>query len=365
MTKRVVPLNIQKELGELIVTKSVETKKNYIWHFYQFMAYNHLAVDDFRHATSEQVKKWIGAYLSNISGKSVSYHKSFLASVQNVLTTFDRDGISLKRFRRGIPEEKTPEGTGTWQAHEIKDLVGLTTDKRLKACLLTMANSGVRLGALSEIRIKDVSDFKDDCKKLVVYATSSKSRYTTFVAPDGAKAIDDYLEERRSKEGKLDDTRPLFVSYVKLKDDRIISKPASKLAIKQAVRNLVETYRRKKNIVIVEGQRRYSVVMSHSFRRFFKTGLSEAKLDSTNKKRLMGHALNVDEKYDSFTEDRLHEILYEDFKKAFPYLAIYTEKYEIEKRDKKITELEEKQKEVDYMKAQIANLYELIQKKES
>jgi hypothetical protein len=101
--KRVVPLNIQKELGELIITKSVETKKNYIWHFWQFLAFNRITTDDFKYGTAEQVKRWVGAYQNNIQGKSVSYHKNFLASVQNVLTTLVKSDISLKRFRRGIP----------------------------------------------------------------------------------------------------------------------------------------------------------------------------------------------------------------------------------------------------------------------
>ena len=83
----------------------------------------------------------------NIRDKSVSYHKSFLASVQNVLTTLDKSDISLKRFRRGIPEERTPQGRGTWKPQEIRELVEMTIDKRLKAILLLMANSGVRLGS--------------------------------------------------------------------------------------------------------------------------------------------------------------------------------------------------------------------------
>lgn len=44
MVKLVVPLHIQKELEKLIVAKSAETKKNYVWHFYQFMAYNRIEI---------------------------------------------------------------------------------------------------------------------------------------------------------------------------------------------------------------------------------------------------------------------------------------------------------------------------------
>lgn len=369
--KRVVPLNIQKELGELIVTKSIETKKNYLWHFWQFLAFNRITTDDFRYATAEQVKRWVGAYQNNIQGKSVSYHKSFLASVQNVLTTLDKSDISLKRFRRGIPEEKTPQGRGTWKPFEIRELVEMTTDKRSKAIILLMANSGVRLGSLHEMSISDLTDYKDGCKKLVVYANSAKSRYTTFVAPDGGQAIEEYLKERNNLEGKLDGTKPLFVSYTNLKNGRLVVKPATKLAIKQAVRNLIEAYRRKKNIVIVEGQKRYSVSMAHSFRRFYKSGLSLAKMDSTNKKRLLGHALDVNEKYDSFETERLDEIVFEDFKKALSHLAIFREKYEIAEKERKIVELEsEKDKRIRELEEQqrqtadmVKGIWELLGKK--
>lgn len=368
--KRVVPLNIQKELGELIITKSAETKKNYIWHFWQFLAFNRVTTDDFRYGTAEQVKRWVGAYQNNLQGKSVSYHKSFLASVQNVLTTLDKSDISLKRFRRGIPEEQTPQGRGTWKPSEIRELVEMTTDKRSKAIVLLMANSGVRLGSLHEMKVGDLTNYKDGCKKLVVYANSAKSRYATFVAHDGATALKEYLKERENLEGKLDEIKPLFVSYTKLKNGRLVVKPATKLAIKQAIRNLVEAYRRKKNIVIVEGQKRYSVSMAHSFRRFYKSALSLAKVDSTNKKRLLGHALDVNEKYDSFETERLDEIVFEDFKKALPHLAIYREKYEIAEKDRKITELEvEKDKRIQELEEQqrqtqeqIRGLYELLGK---
>lgn len=365
MVKRVVPQNVQNDLEKLIATKSKETKKNYVWHFYQFMAYNGIKIDDFKQGTSDQIKKWIGDYQNNILAKSVSYHKSFLASVQNVLTTLDRDNISLKKFRRNIPEEKTHEGTGKWKPDEIRALVELTTDKRTKAMLLLMAGSGVRIGSLSEMRMRDLTDFQDGCKRLVVYAESAKSRYVTFVAPDGAKAIDEMLEERKGRGEKLDDSSYLFVSVIKLRNGKQIPKQASKLAIKQAVRNLVEMYRRKRNFVIVEGQKRYNVAMAHGFRRFFKTALSEAKLESTNKIRLLGHSLNVNERYDSFSEEKLDEILFEDFKKSLPFLAIYKERYELESKSRELKEGKDEISKLQHEKeVRIAELENLVRQQQ-
>ena len=124
--------------------------------------------------------------------------------------------------------------------------------------------------------------------------------------------------------------------------------------------------------MIIEGQKRYSVSMAHSFRRFYKSALSLGKLDSTNKKRLLGHALDVNEKYDSFETERLDEIVFEDFKKALPHLVIYREKYEIaekerkiiqleSEKDKRIAELEANQKETSEM---VKSLWELLGKKD-
>ncbi len=365
MVKRRVPLHIQKEIEVLIIARSVKTRDNYVWHFYQFLAYNRIGIDDFKNSNTEQLKKWISAYQNNIGDKSVSYHKSFLASVMNALTTLDRFDISLKRFRRAIPEQKTAEGQGRWIAEDIRQLVELTTDKRLKACLLLMASSGVRIGALDEMKVKDISDYKEGCKKLVVYSTSAKSRYITFVAPDGAKAIDDMLEDRRSREGEIDDESPLFVSYTKLINGKIIPKPATNRAIKQSVRNIVERFRQKRNVVIVEGQKRYKVSMAHGFRRTFKTALTEAGVEYTNKKHLLGNGLNVNEKYDSFEEEELLKLLFEDFKKALPFLAVYKERYELENKSRELKEGKDEISKLQHEKeVRIAELENLVRQQQ-
>ena len=64
-----------------------------------------------------------------------------------------------------------------------------------------MASTGMRVGALPELKLKHLKrcrvDNNNHIYKIQVYASSKKYSYITFCTPECAQAIDNYIEYRK------------------------------------------------------------------------------------------------------------------------------------------------------------------------
>jgi hypothetical protein len=62
-----------------------------------------------------------------------------------------------------------------------------------------MASAGLRLGALPSLRVGDLIPVpKHDIYQIRVYANSKSNKHRTFCTPECRKAIDNYLDYRKS-----------------------------------------------------------------------------------------------------------------------------------------------------------------------
>jgi site-specific recombinase XerD len=92
---------------------------------------------------------------------------------------------------------------------EIKLLVD-RADLRNKAIILLMASSGMRIGAIPILRIKDLEPIdKYSLYQITVYK-KSKAKYITFCTPESRKVIDDYIKWRVSLGEEITSESPLF-----------------------------------------------------------------------------------------------------------------------------------------------------------
>ena len=93
---------------------------------------------------------------------------------------------------------------------EIKTLVD-RADLRNKAIILLLASSGVRIGAIPELRIKDLEPIdKYNLYKITVYK-KSKAKYITFCTPECRKSVDDYIKWRESVGEEIKSESPVFI----------------------------------------------------------------------------------------------------------------------------------------------------------
>jgi integrase len=105
--------------------------------------------------------------------------------------------LNWKKIKKFINSEKTGNeinGKDRGYTHEEIQKILEFSDQRLKTAFLVLASTGMRVGALQSIRIRDLEKI-DNLYKIVVYADDNEE-YFVFTTPECAKEIDSYLEYR-------------------------------------------------------------------------------------------------------------------------------------------------------------------------
>ena len=198
----------------------------------------------------------------------------------------------------------------SYTAEEIGRLL-LTCDERERAVTLILSSTGMRVGAVHPLRLKDLKRWKVEKQatyiyQIQVYSSSSKYRYISFCTPECATAIDHYLELRQHYGENLIKTETgwgppnshLIIRAFNRKSFGFIPLPilcrttittniiVPKLeAINLRDRKLPSDKFSQKRI----SHERGDLHPCHSFRIFAITQMQRAKLDKTIREMLVGH----------------------------------------------------------------------------
>jgi integrase len=244
---------------------------------------------------------------------------------------------------------------------EIKKMVDVA-DLRDKALLLLMASTGMRLGAVPPLRIKDLTPIDDlNLFQIEVYK-KYKERYITYCTPECKKAIDDYLDYRRRCGERIQDNTPLFRKMFNKYDSIQTAHPVqvTTSTIKNIVKELLDKTGVRPPARLTEEERkagkkskRTSLPAIHGFRKFVITNMIRAKLEYNARETLVGHSLKtLDLNYDR----REQEELLAEYVKAIDFLTIDDSnklRREVEHYKVKSSQFEELRKEIDQLKGLI------------
>jgi len=72
-------------------------------------------------------------------------------------------------------------------------------DERIRVVILLLASTGMRIGAIPSLRIRNVDE-----NKITVYE-NAKEEYFTFITPECNNAIDSYIDMRSRYGEKIND----------------------------------------------------------------------------------------------------------------------------------------------------------------
>ena len=281
--------------------------------------YSSLMVTD----REEKIKQYVLHLRSKEASKS--QFKMLFSTLKNFYEMNDIEDIKWKKLKRFMGEEVPQHEDRCYSHEEIHTLVE-RANLKLKATILLMSSSGVRVGALPSLTTGHL-ERRGDLYKIFVYkGLKGKGQYYTFCTPEAAKAIDNYLEFRKRCGEKIGPNSHLF-----RKDfDTEIHEQArnsvhiwTKESIVQAIRKLLIL----NGLIQVDHvngvSSRKEVKQSHGFRKFFETMLVNAKLHETIIRKLTGHSPNnnLTQLYSKQTEE---EMLFE-YKKAIDFLTINPE----------------------------------------
>ena len=291
--------------------QSEKTREHYMYNLIRFAIHNNLeSVDLILSLDSEELKQKVEDYviLFKNKGKSPNYIRVIIFSIQSFCDSNDKMGINWKKIRRLLGKKQRPRKSRPYTTSEIKRMLNSVKSLGNKALILFLSASGVRRGAIPELKIKHLKTMSNGCLAVTVYADSDEE-YTTFINKEASDALTLYLEERKHNGENIEPDHPVFrAKYTDAKvKPKIFSEPSISNLIFRAKTNAGINFDNSPNL------------LCHAFRRRFNTILKLNK-EANNPliERLMGHDMKLDNSYFQPTLENL----FEEYQKGMSDLTI-------------------------------------------
>lgn len=329
---------------------SAISRKKYIYLVKLFMEYHKIKdFDSIIKIGKKELQKLVETYVIHVK-KSVNPNTVpvYLVPIRTFLEVNDID-LNWRKIKRFYPQKVKRSGSSAYQTEDVKKMLDSTPQLRNKALIHFVASSGVRVGALQELRMRHLRDMSLGCKMITVYEDSTEE-YQTFLTPEAAKSLENYHDERKKAGEVLDDNSPVFRERYQLVS--VKPKPLSTESI-QAV------FARSLKNASLRGQKkngRYSEQLVHGLRKRFNTILKlNNNVNDNAIEKMMGHANGLDGVYLQIESNRL----FEEFKKGI--LDLTVDQTEIQKV--RIEQLEDEQSEILDLKSEMKELRDLMIKR--
>jgi integrase len=257
---------------------------------------------------------------------SYSAQNIFLCALTHFFSINDVT-INRKKIKKFMSDSENKYEYRSYTTEEIGRLLSIC-DEREKAIILLLSSTGMRVGAVHPLRLKDLKRWKIDKEdnyiyQIQVYSSSSKYRYNTFCTPECAVAIDNYLELRQRYGDNLVKTETGWGpqnAYLIIRAFNRKSFSCIPLPIK--CRTTITT-----NIIVPKLEainlrvrrppsdtplqkttpcERDDLHPAHSFRTFAITQMQRARVDKTIREMLVGHKTGLDSVYYKPSEEEIY-----------------------------------------------------------
>jgi integrase len=348
--------------------KSPKTKENYVHALHYFMDFLKIDREDYGSLIADEplmVQSRIIDYIiycKDVKRLSPGTIHTDTAAIKHFYIMNDIE-LKWKKINSFEGEYYRVVEDRAYTHEEIKKMVDVA-DLRDKALLLLMASSGMRLGAIPPLQIKDLTPIADlNLYQIEVYK-KYKERYITYCTPECRKAIDDYLDYRRRCGERIQTNTPLFRKLFDKYDSIQTAHPipVATSTIKNVVKELLDktgirppARLTEEEIAAGKRSKRTNLPAIHGFRKFAITNMIRAKLEYNARERLVGHTLKtLDLNYDR----REQEELLQEYAKAIDFLTVDNSnklKREVEHYKVKASQFEVLRAEIDGLKEALRN----------
>ncbi|MEX0855400.1 MAG: hypothetical protein WD018_06520, partial [Nitrosopumilaceae archaeon] len=214
-----------------------------------------------------------------------------------------------------------------------------------------IAASGCRVGALPELKIKNILDMPLGCKSILIYEGSTEE-YSTFLTPEASKVLDDYFEQRSKDGEKLNMESPIF------REDYKLGMVPAKSMSRKAVINMMERVVKNAGIRGIKKGKRYEIQLDHGFRKRWNTIMKTTDgIKIILVEKMFGHStpsIPLDETYMVPSIEKL----FEEYKKAIRELTIDDSK----RKQVELDIIKKEQDEFEQTKERLKNLEKTQQK---
>lgn len=241
--------------------------------------------------------------------------------------------LDTKNIHEYLPEFRKSKKDRPYRYEEIHRLLDVA-DERMRAIILLLASTGIRIGAIPGLRLRNLEKVESDLYpggfyKFTIYEGFNEE-YVTFCTPECMRAIDEYLKMRSKYGEKLTQDSFLIREQFDIRDPFAISR-CRQVRSNTVTKKLIDLAERsviREREVLVEGsgkkrsEIRKDVPIAHGFRKYFTTQLVEADLKTELRWSLEGHNLKGnDPSYVRTTEKRLQQ----EYEKAINLLTVNEE----------------------------------------
>jgi integrase len=295
----------------------------------------------------KEIQKLVETYVIHIK-KSINPNTvpTYMNPIKTFLEINDVD-LNWRKIKRLYPNKIKRSGASAYQTKDVKRMLEVTAQIRNKAIIHFLASTGVRVGAIPELKIRHLRDMPNGCKMVLVYENSTEE-YNTFLTPEASAALQLYFNERKSHGENLNEDSPVFRQryLLGIVEAKAISTEAIQAVVKRSCYN-----------ASIRGQKingRYSEQLVHGFRKRFNTILKlNNKVNDNAIEKMMGHTNGLDGVYLQITTERL----FEEFSKGIADLTISNES----RNNLKIQRLESEKSELQKTRISNQNLEQMVQ----
>jgi integrase len=316
---------------------------------------------------------------------SYSAQNGFLAAITHFYSINDVT-VNRKKIKKFMSESENKYEFRSYTIEEISRLLEIS-DEREKAIILLLASTGMRVGAVHPLRLKDLKRWAVDENGSYIYqiqvysSSSSKYRHYTFCTAECALAIDNYLEFRKRYGEKLIKTETgwgppntyliirafnkksyyhnqIPITYRGTITRNILVPKLESINLRTRYLPLIGSTKK-----TIPQQHRNELHPCHSFRIFAITQMQRAKIDKTIREMLVGHSTGLDTSYYKPQEEEI----FQEYLKAVDNLTINNEN-RLQRQIQKVTNerdeiksMEEKHKEeIEKMKDEMENKFSVL-----
>ena len=295
--------------------------------------------DSMIQSEKSHLKEKIEDYLIHLKNKdkSHSHMRNTTFAIQSYLESNDYD-LNWKKIRKILGKDEKSHNSRPYTTKEIQRMLSVSKSLRSRAVILFLSSSGVRRGAIPEMKIKDLKQMQLGCLAVTVYP-GHREQYTTFINKEATEALSAY-HERRKQQGEMLTPESLVFPSVHSK----------KYNVSVTEKTISFLIRRIKLTAGIGGPDDNNLLV-HAFRRRFDT-IFKLK-DNANislVERLMGHSVSV--QLDNHYFQPTIENLFAEYQKGMMDLTI-------DDSERLLVEKETMQAELDHLEEEKAKNREL------
>jgi len=333
--------------------KSEVTKANYLFNLNLYMKFCNLTkMSDL--LTISDPQKQIIKYIMSLRVRKMATG-SISTMVNAIYHFYDMNDVILNKKKINMFKgEFSRTVIDRPYTHEEISRALNCADLRMKVAILLMASAGLRIGAIPQLRYRNLERI-DSIYKITIYEGSNE-QYYTFCTPECAYFIDSYLEYRTKNGEKIDNDSYLIRDQFDITDlEQITNK--SKGIVVGTIRVMLTTTLLKAGLITIDHINRHKrkpVPRAHGFRKFFATSCASSKVDPEIRERLLGHDIGLALDY---VKPSVEE-MYQEYQKAFDNLTINEEN----RLRNKVKKLEFERSRLDQLELTIKKLEERYNK---